>query len=196
MNALDFSLLPPLTEGSVLVQLPGELEAKLMQYPATYDRAHGAMAFSARISNVETSDDGSDVKRRESFMRAALGEYVSMEESIHYDDPAGQRPRIVDSKNPLLHIMKQIRNMQFHLLNSNMTSNTQNVIWASQDFKMQFWYVQDITLPDFNRLRNANKYSAADKNQMINWFNTKQRQWGVNELIFQAVKMYTEEIIA
>ena len=185
-----------MTKGSALVQLPEELKKKLTRYPATYARAQGAMFFTAKISNEPSSDDGSDIKNREAFMRAALGEYVSMEESISYDDPHGQYPKIIDSKNPLLHILKQLRNMQFHLISSPLKAINHNVIWASKEFEMQFWYVQDITMTEFDRLRNSNKYSISDKNKMINWFNENQRVWGINELILQAVTMYTEEIVA
>jgi len=44
--------------------------------------------------------------------------------------------------------------------------------------------------------RYANKYRDADKSQLISWFNEKQKEWGITELIFQAVKIYAEELTA
>ncbi len=151
--------------------------------------------FSASIWNTPTSEDGSDVKRREAFMRAALGEYVSMEEAIRWDRPHGSPPQIKDSRNPLLHIMKELRNLQFHLLSSPLKSQQRSVIFASRQCDMPVWYVEDLRVTDFDRSKNAQFFTPDDLKRMIQWFNENQRLWGVTELILHAVRAYAEEIL-
>jgi hypothetical protein len=195
INQLDFSLLPPLQTGSMFSALKSEIDAKLKQYPATYDRANGALSFSAKICNTPKANDGSNLKLREAFVRAALGEFVSMEEAVYYDAPNGNNGKIKDSRNPLLHMMKQLRNMQFHLMSSTLNTSKKPIVWASQESTITLWYVQDIAVSDFDRLRNANRYSASDKTQLISWFNSSQKEWGINQLILEAVNAYATEIV-
>ena len=194
-NQLDFKLVPPLESGSMFAALSPDVDQKLAVYPATYDRAKGALTFSARMCNVPTSPDGSDVKIREAYCRASLGEFVSMEESIGYDDPTGNHPKIVNSQNPLLHMMKQLRNLQFHILSKALSSGEQPIVWSEQQSTMQFWYVDDISIVEFDRLRDQNRYSKKDKVKMIDWFNLEQRKWGVTQLILEAVNAYANEIL-
>lgn len=194
-NEIDFSMVPSLECGSMFAALPPELDRELQAYPATYDRAKGSLTFSARMCNVPDSSDGSDVKLREAYCRASLGEFVSMEESIKYDDPDGEHHKIVKSQNPLLHIMKQLRNLQFHILSKSLNNQEQNVVWAGQESTMRFWYLEDIQIDEFNRLNDADRYSGDDKEQMISWFNQTQREWGVNQLILEAVNTYAKEIL-
>lgn len=194
-NQIDFSLLPPLECGSMFAALNPELDRKLQKYPATYDRARGSLTFSARMCNVPDSSDGTDVKLREAYCRASMGEFVSMEESIKYDDPNGEHHKIVKSRNPLLHMMKQLRNLQFHILSKSLDNHEQDVVWAGQQSTMRFWYVADIQIDEFNRLNDADRYSDEDKEQMISWFNQSQREWGVNQLILEAVNAYAIEIL-
>jgi hypothetical protein len=192
---LDFGLLPTLEAGAMFVALDPELDERLKSFPATHDRAMGALAFSARISNTRASEDGSDIKLREAFCRASFGEFVSMEESIVYDCPNGQHPKIADTRNPLLHVLKQLRNMQFHVMNSTLENEEHGVVWAEQESRMKFWYIQDISVTDFNRLRAAHRYSHGDKEEMVSWFNTSQRKWGVTQLILEAVGAYANIIV-
>lgn len=179
----------------MLAALKPELDRKLQTFPATYDRAKGSLTFSARMCNVPDSSYSADVKLREAYCRASLGEFVSMEESIVYDDPDGNHHRIVKSRNPLLHIMKQLRNLQFHIISKSLDSQEHRVVWAGQESTMRFWYVDNILIDEFNRLRDAQYYSDKDKKQMISWFNTSQRKWGVNQMILEAVSAYAMEIV-
>ncbi len=195
-NNLDFSLLPKLDRYSAFMQLPPAVDQELSRLAATYDRARGALHFCARIGNTPSSEDGSDVKRRETCMRAALGEYVSMEETIHWDRPGDKHPRIRDSRNPLLHIIKELRNLQFHLLSSPLESRQQSVIYASRECDLCVWYVEDLSVARFRLLRNAEHFRPDDQSRMIQWFNENQRSWGVAELILLAVGAYAEEILA
>ncbi|MDB5391934.1 MAG: hypothetical protein JWM11_7580 [Planctomycetaceae bacterium] len=193
---LNFDLLPTLKLGSMFAVLPAEVDSKLCAYKATYDRAMGALTFSALLCNVPIKVDESGTKLREAYLRAALGEFVSMEETIQLDDSNGMHPKIRDSQNPLLHMMKQLRNMQFHLSNSALTSHQQNVEWGSQNSAMDLWYVEEIDLTDFNKLHGAANFSDSDKSKMIGWFNSNQKLWGINELILQSVTLYAKELLA
>lgn len=195
MNSLDFTMLPTLEKGSAVYRLPPELDRKLSAFPATYDRARGALSFSVKINHEPRCDDGADMKARESLIRAALGEYVSMEEAIKWDRPDSQTPRIRDSRNPLLHMMKELRNLQFHEITSPLRARPEKIIYAGTEFDVDLYCVEDLKEEDFDRLNNAKFYSPDDKTRMIQWFNENQAKWGVSELILRAVTIFARDIV-
>mgnify|MGYP001201243798 CR=1 FL=1 len=188
--SLDFNQLPHLSHYTAIFELPVSIASVLQHYPNTYDRALGALYFTLQIGKESTST----IKLRESYMRAAIAEYVSMEETIDVDAKKTDFYKIVNSKNPLLHIVKQLRNMQIHILTSKLESTTESVTYCGHEFEMQFWSVQAITPNDFDKLRYKDRYMLVDKVKMIEWFNKNQLEWGIQEIILQAILSYAREL--
>ncbi|QDV87411.1 hypothetical protein TBK1r_64410 [Stieleria magnilauensis] len=196
IECLDFSTLPSLEVGSTFAGLDSDVESVLHPLPATLDRASAALKFAASMSNTEQEIDGSSVKMREAFFRAALGEFVAMEEMIKYDKPSLQYSKILKCQSPLLHILKQIRNLHVHLLSKVAEHTEVSIRWADQASQMTIWFIEDISMSDFNQLDGAKWYWENDKERMLSWFNDSQRAWGVNYLIQLAVNQYVREAFA
>lgn len=188
---LDFNQLPHISHCTAIFELPVSIACVLQHYPNTYDRALSALYFALQIVKESTST----IKLREGHMRAAIAEYVSMEETIDVDTKKTGFYKIVNSKNPLLHIVKQLRNMQIHILTSKLASATESVTYCGHEFEMQFWSVQAITQKDFDKLRYKDRYLLADKVEMIEWFNKNQLELGIQEIILQAVLFYSRELV-
>src|SRR4051812_1256650 len=117
---LDFNLLPNLTWGAILIRIDPDLESPLSLLPRTLARARGAIVFASRTKSAE--EEGLDVK--ESYLRAALGQYASMEDTLPRDmrqvGITGRSYRVRDSANALLHMIRELRNLEIHLRSSRM----------------------------------------------------------------------------
>ena len=192
-NPLDFSLLPSVDVGRTFWSLPPEIAAGIERYPETLLRAKAAAYFCGLAPYPERTG-AENLRLREAHLRAALGEFVSMEEALRSDCAGDDVRRIVDSQNPLLHIIKQLRNLQFHLQTSTLTPEQQRVLFMDAEHDIDIYYINDIGISDFDRLRDANRYADPDKLQMLTWFNESQRVWGAADLVRRAVEAFAVEI--
>ncbi|MBD1925984.1 hypothetical protein H6F74_06760 [Trichocoleus sp. FACHB-90] len=126
---LDFSLLPDLKYSVWLYTLGNEIENSLRALPKTLGRAEAAMFF---VYQLACSDDSGP--RKEAYLRAALAEFVSMEEMLARDlaNLGKSEPilKCIDTKDPLIHIAKALRNLEIHLQSSKMSHRS--LIWMTQ----------------------------------------------------------------
>jgi hypothetical protein len=190
---MDFSQHPDKEKGFRFACLNKTVDERLKRFEATYDRAKGALHFCARITNMPDID----TKGREAYLRAALGEFVSMKEMIRRDeDSTTGAPRIDDSSNPLLRIMKELRNLQFHLISSPMKTEQLLVTGSEGEHEMPVWFIENLSIGDFEDSRNRHLYKSTVLQRMIDWFNKHQRPWGVPWLLQHAVNAYAEEIVS
>jgi hypothetical protein len=201
-HQLDFNLLPNLTWGAILIRIDPDLESPLSLLPQTLARAQGAIRFASRTKSAE--EEGLDVQ--ESYLRAALGEYASMEDTLPRDmQQAGiqGRPyRVRDSANPLLHMMRELRNLEIHLRSSRISHSTTSVQYEEHDapgtwqqLDLNVWWIAPITVQEFMKLDNARYYRGDDITRMLDWFNDGQKLWGVGELIRRATNACAREIV-
>ena len=192
-NDLDFSLLPSVDVGRTFWSLPPEISTGIENYPETLLRAKAAVHFCRLPPYPERTGD-ENLRLREAYLRAALGEFVTMEETLRSDCPTTNPRRIVDSRNPLLHIIKQLRNLQFHLQTSTLTPEQQRVLFMGDEHDMDIYYIGDLEITDFDKLNDARRYKDSDKIQMLAWFNESQRVWGTADLVRRAVEAFASEI--
>ncbi|OQB45145.1 MAG: hypothetical protein BWY02_02611 [bacterium ADurb.Bin157] len=189
-NSLDFSLLPVIEGISLIFSIPDHICDAFSDFENTYNRARCAVYFALQISKNTTQI------LREGYFRAALTEFVSMEETSKKELGGIKHRLITASQNPLLHIMKQLRNLQIHLVSNHLDSSTHTISFHGTDYQLQKWHIQEeLTLNDFAELDQRKFYKDTDLQQVIAWFNETQKQWGVHALIRQAVIMYAEELM-
>jgi hypothetical protein len=199
---LDFNLLPNLTWGAILIRIDPDLESPLSLLPQTLARARGAIRFASRTKSAE--EEGLDVQ--ESYLRAALGEYASMEDALPRDmrqaGITGRPFRVRDSANPLLHMIRELRNLEIHLRSSRMANSKTSAQYEDLDtpgtwkqLEVTAWWIEPITIQEFMRLDNARHYRANDITRMLDWFNDGQKLWGVGELIRRATNAFAREIV-
>lgn len=195
MYALDFNVLPRLDSYRVFLSLDDGIKKALSRLPETLARANGACHHCHEVRD----DDAGAVEARESALRSALAEFVSMEESLGRDlnnAMIGAAPvKITESQNPLLHIVRELRNLEIHLQTSRLKSVTKEVTYVGDNYQLDIWVAGDITESDFMKLRNARRYKRDDVVKMVDWFNRAQKEWGVDQLIYRAVVEYCRMII-
>jgi hypothetical protein len=120
--SLDFSLLSKSYSKSISVRLPDEISRAIEVLPETSARIEVALRFCWFISGTKDilhTDEPRATHLREAFLRATLAEYKSVESALERDLKKLQRNqkaiKITDSKNPLLHLMHEMRNLEIHL---------------------------------------------------------------------------------
>jgi hypothetical protein len=211
---LDFSLLPNLETASTWMSIdylsPNDTSKNPMaNLPQTYDRANAAVKFCWFVGATAerlccTGDD--TTKTREAFLRAALSEFTCMEETLNRDLASigieGGCIKISDSRNPLLHIVKQLRNTEIHLRSGAMYSDKRKTLLGNaktgncvRENNLEIWVMDDVTLQELCRLQVAKRYRENQKTEMISWFNESQKVWGVNDIVYRAVLSFGQDLI-
>lgn len=207
MQSINIYNFPTIDHGHVFVSLNEKVENKLPTFPQTYSRAECAMRFCWFISGGEDTLFHGDLDRRnrlrEGFLRAALAEFVSMEESLVRDldniDSTKPAIKINNSSNPLLHILRELRNLEIHLNSSTLSAEQRDFMWKpfgeERNITTNVWYIDNLQLSDFLKLRNAKNYSLVELEVCVNHFLVEQKKWGIIEMIIRGVNSYSEEII-
>jgi hypothetical protein len=146
------------------------------------------------------------VRAREAHLRASLAEFVSMEDALDRDARAVSVGlpllRGSDGSDPLLHVIRELRNFEIHLYSSRLSSHEVTAVMCgsypddwSRTVTKPAWCIQDLTPSDFAKLRNARRYDPADVVRLLAWFNTAQRVWGVQDLVRLAIVRYCRLIM-
>jgi hypothetical protein len=205
-NQLDFNLLPKLESAPFFISLDSKLQSSIAKLPETAARSDAALRFCWYVSQGNQqlhAEEPRATRLREAFLRACLTEYRAMDEVLPRDLAAlciqASPLKINQLKNPLLHLMKELRNFEIHLATSSLLSAEINVVAKWQDkeieHKSSIWVTDPLTVTKFKQLKNSRYYLDADITAMVNWFNQAQQEWGVHHLAFLAIKMYCEELV-
>jgi hypothetical protein len=209
MISLDFTILPDLSESSAVLALDPDIQQALRAFHQTYDRAWGAMHFCYNIAGTEgtlRATKENFVRAREAHLRASLAEFASMEDALERDAHAAGTSlpllRMRDLSDPLLHIIRELRNFEIHLHSSRLSSHDITAVMSgsyprewSETVTKPAWCIQDLTPGDFANLRNARRYVPADVVHMLAWFNAAQKTWGIQELVRLAIIRYCRVIM-
>jgi hypothetical protein len=206
---LDFDDVPSLHSCQLRKVLDEDLRRAIEVVPGILGRALSAIKFSLYISEsregLHCADEGDTLLLREGFLRAALAEFVGMEEMAKSSSPTNvHHVSICSSKKPLLHILRELRNHELHLRASPLSSISKPVSLVSVrqcesppvELEIPIWYVDSITTESFQLLRNARYYQAEDLKQMVAWFNRAQKEWGICHLIWLAVNEYARIVVS
>jgi len=203
---LDFERLPNLESAPLFISLEPQLEAAIKTLPETSYRADAALHFCWFVSQDKEqlhAEEHRATRLREAFFRACLTEYRAMDEVLTRDLTAigNNSPplKIHEVPNPLLHIMKELRNLEIHLTSSTLSPATIHVVakWENRTIQHEstIWVTEPLTERNFKNLDNARYYDDVDIKAMVQWFNNAQQEWGVHNLAYHAINTYCKEIV-
>jgi hypothetical protein len=204
---LDFSLLTRLDYRELFVRLPDEVEKAIDVLPETSARFLAALRFCWYISattDVLFAQEPKATRLREAFLRASLAEYVSIEDTLKRDlrrlNIATQPTKIFNLENPLLHIMRVMRNLEIHLTSAQLSHSKKDVVIVVSEAEHQsqttIWTVDDLTVEKFKRpYKVKDNYTESEIELMVKWFNEAQYDWGVNHLLFRAISEWASAIV-
>ena len=205
MHQLDFSLLPKINSGRTFASLDASVVGKLSLLPETLSRAESAANFFALKPEFKWSShslpEDDDRLKTEAFIRASLAELVSMEDTLPRDlKRIGLNDtsiKLNDSRNPLLHIIRELRNLEIHVRTSRIGRFEKAVLIGEDKIPIDIScdFLEDISVESCGGLRNAKNYNPDDLKTMIGWMNQAQNEFGISELIFRAIEIFSLEII-
>lgn len=202
--SLDFSLLPTLTHGRAFMRLDDGVVSGVASLRRVSERASNATRFvywAGADSEVLRCPDTEAQQLREGCFRAALTEFASIEEvqALDYAELGISRTpvRLNDTPNPLLHIFREMRNLEVHLRQSALRKHTKSVLWGNMSqpseatpLTIAIWTAEALTPQVFAQLRNARNYTADQIAQMISWVNSAQSEWGIQDVFLLAIEEY------
>jgi hypothetical protein len=155
-----------------------------------------ALRFCTKIANLE-GDDNQTLRQREGYMRAALSELVSVEDALKWERP-NDPFELWWSKNPLLHVLREIRNLNVHLKPSVLSSQQIVVHLAaprSEDIPINIYFLSDFTVETFSELKNAKRYTPEQISKLVAWFNEFHGHWGIADAIHQGIVALAELLV-
>jgi hypothetical protein len=195
LNKLDYSLIPEPEFTPTFMVLPQELEKALQKLPRTLERMDATLWACHEL--------GGGRSKSESAFRTALSEYASIEDILNRELSPGQPVfRLSDTENPLPHIMKQLRNLQVHLIASKMSDHTIS-LWlknvpGAEPVDITCWIIGDITdaqLLDLDAFQKG-YYTKSQATEMVNWINERQTLFGIGDIIYRGVVEAAERIVS
>ena len=168
----------------------------LKKLPLTNERAEGVFELATKIR-------GENHKLCGIYLRASLGELVSMEETLKIDLPRQTPLKLNEIENTLLHILRELRNFQFHLQNLELKVNETKITIISEndpDFSFQgedkLTVIDNLNIIDLKKLRNIkNGYTDSEILHMIDWMNFSQKEYSIQTLVLKGLKFYSTELV-
>lgn len=141
---------------------------------------------------------------RVAYLRAALMDYVGMEEVLPVDIAArggDQTPmKITDTANGMLVVLRELRHVQLHLVNAPLESRLKSAVFRAGEREIATEVEVD-TIPTSDlcqilSLRNAARYETRSLEASIEWFDDAQRKWGVGDVLQAGIQTYAAAIVA
>lgn len=190
-SKLDFSALPDdsaFERRSILIGLTDELKKRLRSMPQTLVRVESAIMFAAQASKQ------SEPWRAAAFLRAALAEFCSVEEMQELDRGQGSRFAVASSTSPLLHVLKLMRHLNIHVKSLAIRPHKINMVCFGIEGDMNVYVVSNLEAQDLASLKSGRYYDHSDLERCVDWFNSRQTEWGAGDLIRMGTTILAEEI--
>ena len=201
MHDLDFGLLPTLLYKHTFMQLQNDTATGIASLTKLSERANNSIRFahwSSGTSDILRCSESEVQQLREGCFRAALTEFSSMEDvqkHLEIGHSITTKPLLLNATlNPLLHLFRELRNLEVHLKHSGLRSISKEFYWGTQDqanaFSMPVWILDGVTPQSFSQLRNSKNYTVDQIERMVSWLNETQEEWGIQEIFLRAVEEY------
>jgi len=174
------------------------------------ERAQNAVRFAwfseasaelMRLSELETE------RLRPGFFRAALAEFVSIEDILKVDlsmlGITKQPLRLNETPKPHLHVFRELRNQEIHLRQSPLSREERDMFWGRIEHpeeatlrRISIWILDGITVESFSQLKNVKRhYNHEERCKLVDWLNQSQAVWGIQRLFLIAAEDYCRELI-
>jgi hypothetical protein len=196
---LNLQQLVQVDRGHVFLRLDKDVEDGLRIFPEVRDRLLNTLYFYGCI------ESDTENRLRGGYLRAALAELVSVEDTLYRlqrrNELRGEVRRLNHSSNSLLHIVRELRNLEIHLRSSTLDSEKRELLWGHVEkpedatpVSWTIWWLDDLDLQAFEELNNFKRYDRAAFAKALASFDQAQRQWGISELVLRAIKEYAREL--
>jgi hypothetical protein len=206
---LDLTLLQHFDAPGIFTRIDPDVEERLESVPEMRERMAACVYFCHRIL---AGDDRVDAKRedgltqeqltgRRKYLRAALGEFASLDAAVAMDLSltGRQAPKMSEVSDPRVHIVRLLRHANVHLSATSLSHATRNATWegpaGTNEFKYQL--ITGVNLEAAIReTQSSQKYSSSGLNGMITWLVAEQGEWGIHHLILRTAEAYGRIVLA
>ena len=189
--SMDFNNLSTIDRGHVVLTLDDSIKESLGVRPEILDRIENSLEFISKIGG-----DNKD-RFRCGLIRAALSELFSIEDI----QQTRHKHRLNTSRQPLLCVVRELRNVQIHLSSAILDDEKRQILWGdianpeeATAGKRAIRWIDNISIGDFEQLRYFPNYNLDDFVQALRWFDDNQRKWGIVEVLFRAISQYGREM--
>jgi hypothetical protein len=204
---LKFDKLPSFETSPVFCLLDAETDAALRALPNVHARAVAALRFRQNIAgdaeHLHVTSDHIPIMQV-AYLRAALMEYVGMEEVLPIDLAARGRQekpfRISDTHDAMLIVLRELRHVQLQLVNTVFEISSVTALFrpGSEEHRadLPVLTVPRADLMQLKALRNASRFDPSEWACAIEWFADAQAKWGVDDVVRAGVQRYADALIA
>lgn len=202
---LDLALLEGIKAGSLVMALPPGLEKNLSRTPSAAPHFDAILKFLHLVDLGETGlhAKGENLRwRREACLRAALSEYVSIDNAVRVDAEAQglrEAPVAIRSPHPAIHLVRELRNLELHLSPSRLIQDRRTYLyrWEGMEKSLdsEILLIDDLTIGRLRSLDNVRHYRLAEFAAAVDWFNREQEAWGVVEVLRVVTTRRAEEVV-
>ncbi|EJO9868633.1 hypothetical protein [Vibrio vulnificus] len=193
---LDFNLATKVEHGYLLIPEPAK---ELAEFPDVYERICSVIYHCTMVSDEPVKQCISSSAKDATHIRSALCEFVGIEDLLKqlYPKLCNKVFAIYKSENPILHMIKLLRNYNVHISNSQLSQKSMKVRTKIDNFReidITVEYISNLSLDSLKLMRSANNYSDSQLTRMIEVFECEQHEFGVTTLILKAVIDYSQHL--
>ncbi len=193
---IDFITFPKVEHGYLLMPTPPEsLKIDL----DIYNRCSAVIYMAGNIGD-ESDKFAIDSKTiNEAFVRAALSEFVGMEDCLKANYPNSDTSGLAlyKSVNPIFHMLKLLRNYNIHLAASVLNKKHMKVktlFKEAGEFDYEPLVISNLTISELKKLKSSKDYSDSTLDKMVAVFDDQQQEFGLTTLIIKQALEYAGDI--
>jgi hypothetical protein len=199
MNKYDFSKATTVDSGFFLIpEIPSELQV----FPDIYDRFCSVIYMMAMVGDKPNKSSICQRAKDTACVRAALSDFVGIEEYLKsaYPKLEAHTYRIYKLKNPMFHMLKILRNYNVHISTSKLGDKGISGYVGSTDagtfaFEQSTIFISNLSVDEISRLHSAAKdYSRNQLEELVEYFEVQQHEYGLDSLIMRATLDYAIQI--
>lgn len=203
--ALSLAGLPEFNSTSIFCSLDTETGNRLEAFPNVLERTKAAIRFCQYIGGgIPVADDDRELMQS-ACLRASLMEFVGMEEVLPLDlemRADSRKPlEIKECRNTLLILLKEMRHLHLHLINTRLSKDEVNAVNYSMHPEPYYtvFTVESVPYEDLLRLkslRNASRYDPVELDNAISWLDQAQRKWGIGDVVQSGIGIFAKLILS
>jgi len=189
----------------IFARLKKETLEKIQVYERVCDQAESSIHYIFGFYDTPQwslrENVNSKIKEKESCLRCGLAEFVGMEDALlHYVDEQ-KRIKINDSKDPILHFVRELRNFEIHIKGGTVRTEKRRFLYSDTFLGIteKEWDIDidilEIEFHDIKKLRNIKRYTDEEVLIMKESFDQLQKIWGYQEVVRACVEKYCSMII-
>lgn len=190
---LNFDKFIEVEHGYLLFPTPDERFKVLGEI---YERTCAVIYLASKINSASTHDIPTNTVQA-AFVRAALSEFVALEEFIdkEYIGIEAAAYKIYKTEDPVLHMTKLLRNYNIHVSSSELSKKSMMVRTIDENnaaFEINVAYISNLNFDSVRSLKSSKDYTDEQISKMIKVFNCQQHVFGVMTLLVKVALSYIE----